>query len=114
MKTIKKILAFFSIALFAIGTLAMGSCGLNRLDDGDVDGKITDNGNTVTVTYSVNEYGVSAKIVYTFIFEDDICVSASQKTSGTGAETSTEDVTEEFGGMTKDQIKDTFAWVNSL
>ena len=126
----KKFKLFLLIAAL-LGTFTMTSCSK---DDKDSDkGVITnvvfnDQGNTLTVSYTLNDEGITATALMQFFFENDVCTSAiitgtypsaniaqiiyqemleeeDPSTITIRENVITQDVTSEYEGMTKQEIR---------
>ena len=125
---------FFLLIAALFGTFAMTSCSKDDKDSGNGNGAITnvvinDQGNTLTISYTAREEGLSATVVMQFLFENDICTSATSTATFPSANIAqmvyqeiiededvdpstitirdnviTQDLTSECEGLTKQQI----------
>jgi hypothetical protein len=130
MKSIKYL--FVALA-FALGSLSLTSCGGDEITDIDGPGELEqgwkESGNTMTYSASYSLMGVSSSFVYTFTFSGDVCTKATyaftypteeqaqmdwdnmweeDKAKATlNGRTITEDVTDEYEGLSKEEIRGT-------
>ena len=77
--TMKKILRFLCVSAILLLVVA---CSKDDKDSGNGNGAITivvinDQGNTLTISYAAREEGLSATVVMQFLFENDLCTSAT-------------------------------------